>query len=334
MTARFSANLQIFAREWALCERVGREARITSLFDQHPVQLGEKVPKSGSTKTQKTETVFAAIDEVGRGSVAGPVFVCATFWRMCPEQHTRRQRQNASVPPKRPAERSLRGKAAATEQTLESLGIRDSKKLREQARVHIYACLSERIVPQSAGACLETAACSDVSNPRTPLLHVQANQNDLLGNTSPAGGICELMFCALGAATVEEIETHNIWGSTQIALCRALSTAEVHLSGSKPAFIVFDGKWASAVPESWESVPFVTLKQADDLLISAGLASVVAKVARDSWMSALEDLHPGYGFARHKGYGTRQHLQAITDHGILGIHRRSFLRRLDPMQRI
>lgn len=329
MIARLNTNLEFFSREWALYKQVCQEARVSSLFDQHSGVHGSMARQTTNTETQEPGSVFAAIDEVGRGSVAGPVFVCATFWRVHQKRKTRAKNQT----PRGQFTKGVRGKTRIASPTLESLGICDSKKLSQQVRTQIYDALSEHIVPISAGLCLERNALSKALNPRPPLVHLQANPADLHGDTIPPENTCELMFCSLGASTVEEIESHNIWKATQMALCRSLMRAELHFAG-RPAFIVFDGKWASFVPESWESVPFVTLKKADDLLVSAGLSSVVAKVARDGWMAALENTHPAYGFARHKGYGTRQHLQAITKHGLLDVHRRSFLRRLDLTQQI
>lgn len=58
--------------------------------------------------------------------------------------------------------------------------------------------------------------------------------------------------------------------------------------------------------------------------MSIAAASVLAKVTRDRLMLALDEEHPGYGFARHKGYGTREHLQALRELGPLPCHRRSF----------
>ena len=58
--------------------------------------------------------------------------------------------------------------------------------------------------------------------------------------------------------------------------------------------------------------------------ISVAAASILAKVTRDRLMDELDKVHPGYGFAKHKGYGTKEHLEAIKEKGLCPIHRRSF----------
>ncbi len=67
----------------------------------------------------------------------------------------------------------------------------------------------------------------------------------------------------------------------------------------------------------------------DQLSRSIAAASIVAKVARDDLMDALAKEHPHYGFEKNKGYGTSLHLQALRDHGVCSLHRRSFLKKLD-----
>jgi ribonuclease HII len=67
-----------------------------------------------------------------------------------------------------------------------------------------------------------------------------------------------------------------------------------------------------------------TLKKGDGISQSIGAASILAKVERDRLMIAYHEKYPQYGFDRHKGYGTREHLEAIALHGPCPIHRRSF----------
>lgn len=70
-----------------------------------------------------------------------------------------------------------------------------------------------------------------------------------------------------------------------------------------------------------------TVVRGDQKLNPIKLASIVAKVTRDRYLNTLEGRYPGYGLGRHKGYGTRAHFQAITELGVLDIHRESFLRK-------
>ncbi len=72
------------------------------------------------------------------------------------------------------------------------------------------------------------------------------------------------------------------------------------------------------------SLPQRAIKKGDRKSLSIASASILAKVARDRVMVALDEIYPGYGFARHKGYGTPQHRQAIRALGVLSIHRQSF----------
>jgi ribonuclease HII len=76
-------------------------------------------------------------------------------------------------------------------------------------------------------------------------------------------------------------------------------------------------------------VPTLTCQQqalirGDALSLTIALASIIAKHHRDSLMAQLAETHPGYGFARHKGYGTRAHAEALAEHGACPEHRRSF----------
>ncbi len=71
-------------------------------------------------------------------------------------------------------------------------------------------------------------------------------------------------------------------------------------------------------------LPQRAIKKGDQKSLSIAAASIMAKVARDRVMIALEQVYPGYGFARHKGYGTFQHRRAICELGVLSVHRRSF----------
>src|SRR5262249_669194 len=72
------------------------------------------------------------------------------------------------------------------------------------------------------------------------------------------------------------------------------------------------------------AVPQMRYVRADAIVYSVAAASIVAKVHRDAVMHAADALYPAYGFARHVGYATREHLQALTEYGPTPIHRRSF----------
>lgn len=119
----------------------------------------------------------------------------------------------------------------------------------------------------------------------------------------------------VGSATAREIDALGIVPATRLAMRRALAMLAV-----SPAALVLD---ALELPEI--ALPQRALPHADARVLSVAAASILAKVTRDRWMvETAESAYPGYGFARHKGYGTRQHREALERLGVCTIHRRSF----------
>ena len=118
----------------------------------------------------------------------------------------------------------------------------------------------------------------------------------------------------VGFAAPEEIDTLGIVGATRLAVSRAL--AELALP---PAYLLVDFLQLPAV-----ALPQLALVKGDARSLSIASASVLAKTARDELMTGLEQVYPGYGFARHKGYGTRAHQEALARLGPCAVHRRSF----------
>jgi len=112
-----------------------------------------------------------------------------------------------------------------------------------------------------------------------------------------------------------EIERDNILASTLSAMRRAAGRA-----GVPGALILVDGN--RKVPRL--VFPQMTIVGGDRLSLAVGCASIVAKVVRDRWMARLERRFPGYGFSRHKGYGTAAHLEALSRLGPSPLHRRTF----------
>ncbi len=123
----------------------------------------------------------------------------------------------------------------------------------------------------------------------------------------------------LGSADVEEIDRLNILQATFLAMTRALAALRV-----APAHVQFDGNRAPSLAGLGFSVTFETIVGGDALVPAIGAASILAKVERDAWMREAARIHPGYGFERHKGYGTREHFQALARLGPSPLHRRSF----------
>ena len=117
--------------------------------------------------------------------------------------------------------------------------------------------------------------------------------------------------------SVEEIEEHNILNATYIAMNRAIDGLS-----QKADFALIDG---NRVPKGI-SVPCETVVKGDAKSCSIAAASILAKVTRDRLLLEYAEKYPEYGFEKHKGYGTVVHYDAIHQHGVLPIHRISFLK--------
>lgn len=131
--------------------------------------------------------------------------------------------------------------------------------------------------------------------------------------------ICEKAISyGIAFATVEEIEQLNILQATYLAMSRAVNQLSV-----KPDIVLIDGN--RIPPQISEPKRFIV--KGDALSASIAAASVLAKVSRDRELREIDKQYPEYGFAKHKGYGTKAHYEAIEKYGILPIHRKSFLKK-------
>jgi ribonuclease HII len=132
--------------------------------------------------------------------------------------------------------------------------------------------------------------------------------------------LAEIIFASaiavgVGFAPSGEIDRINIRQATHEAMRRALRALSV-----RPTHVLIDGNdLPSHLP-----CPGQTIIKGDAACLSIAAASIIAKVTRDRLMRRLDQCHPAYGFARHAGYGTKQHLDAITQHGPCEFHRISF----------
>ena len=119
---------------------------------------------------------------------------------------------------------------------------------------------------------------------------------------------------SLGRASVAEIDSLNILQASLLAMHRAVQGLDI-----EPVYVLVDG---NRLPHwQYASEPVVG---GDARVSCIAAASILAKVQRDGEMSDLESAYPGYGLARHKGYPTRQHLDALKRLGVTPVHRRSF----------
>jgi len=119
---------------------------------------------------------------------------------------------------------------------------------------------------------------------------------------------------AIAPASVEEIEQLNILHASMLAMKRSVEALD-----PKPAMVLVDG---NRCPEL--QIPSRAIIKGDLTEPCISAASILAKVSRDRLLIELDLKHPEYGFAQHKGYGTKQHLEAISKHGPLECHRKGF----------
>ncbi len=123
----------------------------------------------------------------------------------------------------------------------------------------------------------------------------------------------------IGQASPEEIDRLNILGATMLAMRRAVAALK-----TKPDFALVDGNCVRDFP-----IPAKPVIKGDALCCSIAAASILAKVTRDRLCLADDAAYPAYGFAKHKGYGTPEHIAALREYGPTPIHRKTFLKFLD-----
>ena len=118
----------------------------------------------------------------------------------------------------------------------------------------------------------------------------------------------------VGVCTSQEIDQLNIYEATKMAMERAISQLN-----PKPQHLLLD---AMTLPNI--DIPQTSIIKGDSKSVSIAAASIIAKVTRDAYMKQLGQKYPNYGFERHMGYGTKEHLLAIESNGIISEHRKSF----------
>lgn len=123
----------------------------------------------------------------------------------------------------------------------------------------------------------------------------------------------------IGFATAEEIDRINILQATFLAMKRAYEAM-----GQPADWALVDGNKMPLLP-----IPGETVIKGDAQCASVAAASILAKVSRDRVLRELDSQYPQYGFAKHKGYGTKAHYEAIKQYGVLPEHRRTFLKNLE-----
>ncbi len=127
--------------------------------------------------------------------------------------------------------------------------------------------------------------------------------------------ICErAVGVGLGIVSERVIDRINILRATQQAMRRAVASL-----GVEPDLVLVDGMGVPMLGAKQKAIP-----GGDRISVSIAAASIIAKVTRDRIMLEQDGVYPQYGFASHKGYGTRKHLAALAEHGPCKIHRFSF----------
>lgn len=119
---------------------------------------------------------------------------------------------------------------------------------------------------------------------------------------------------SLGRVEASEIDRINIHQATLLAMRRAFDSLQ-----TKPVWVKVDGRFYPNLPCKGE-----TIVGGDNSVVEISAASIIAKVARDDEMETLDLIYPGYGFAKHKGYPTREHLASLAEHGPCDVHRYSY----------
>ena len=129
----------------------------------------------------------------------------------------------------------------------------------------------------------------------------------------------EALDFSIASASVEEIEEINILNAAMLAMNRAISSLKI-----KPDLALIDSNTSRGF-----TLPTRTVVGGDAKCPSIAAASILAKVTRDRMCLDFDKDYPEYGFAKHKGYGTAAHIEAIKKYGVTPIHRPSFLKFLD-----
>ena len=164
-----------------------------------------------------------------------------------------------------------------------------------------------------AGPVFAAAVILDERNPIKGLADskkLTALRREKLFDEIRAKALC----CSIAQASVQEIDDINILQASLLAMRRAVEGLRL-----RPAKVLVDGNRIPVLDVLAEAIV-----QGDALVPAISAASILAKVQRDRWCAELDVQFPHYGFAKHKGYGTAQHLSALRELGACEQHRKTF----------
>ena len=131
--------------------------------------------------------------------------------------------------------------------------------------------------------------------------------------------ICAEAVCwSVGVVDESEIDRINILNASKLAMAKAVNGMAI-----KPDFVLCDAINRLDIPQE-----MMGIIKGDALSYSIGAASIIAKQHRDKIMTEYADKYPAYGFGQHKGYGTKQHREALLEHGPCAIHRATFIKKI------
>lgn len=167
--------------------------------------------------------------------------------------------------------------------------------------------------PVVAAACILPSDC--VIDGLNDSKKLTEKKRDLLFDIIMEKAVC----CSIAHATVEEIDALNILEATLLAMRRAIDGLEISAD-----FALIDGNVGRDF-----SLPVRTVVHGDAVCPSIAAASVLAKVTRDRMCVELDAEYPQYGILKHKGYGTKAHMDALRQYGPSPIHRKQFIRFLN-----
>ena len=127
----------------------------------------------------------------------------------------------------------------------------------------------------------------------------------------------EALAWSVGIVDQKEIDELNILNATKRALTLALEGLKI-----KPERLLVD----ALEHIDTKGIPYTSIIKGDAKIYSIGAASIIAKVTRDRIMREYDEVYPEYGFAKHKGYGTSAHIEAIKKYGPCPLHRKTFIK--------
>lgn len=127
----------------------------------------------------------------------------------------------------------------------------------------------------------------------------------------------EALAWSVGIVSEKEIDELNILNATKKAVTLALEGLKI-----KPERLLVD----ALENIDTNGIPYTSIIKGDAKVYSIGAASIIAKVTRDRMMREYDEVYPEYGFAKHKGYGTSAHIEAIKKYGPCPLHRRTFIK--------